>query len=142
MGARNRNNGAMKVLSAATVFALACLRCATAQVDIVDPQLLGTVMVVRGTDAYVFGGMGTNSSAQQDSLEYASGLQDVWMFDFVTSLWIEVSPNNAPSRGGKCPTAEGVKKMTSGARSTVAVSPSLCLLWGIAAVVALTAGRA
>merc|ERR1711871_155211 len=50
---------------------------------------------------------------QQDSLEYSSALEDVWMFDFVTRMWTELSPQRV-ARTKSCPTAEGVTKLTSG----------------------------
>merc|ERR1711904_561675 len=53
----------------------------------------------------------------QDSLEYSNALEDVWMFDFVTKMWIEASPQRY-ARKANCPTAEGVVKLTSGARRT------------------------
>merc|ERR1711998_752752 len=45
---------------------------------------------------------------QQDSLEYSTALEDVWMFDFVTRMWSELSPQRI-RRAAACPTAEGVE---------------------------------
>jgi len=50
---------------------------------------------------------------QQDSLEYSTALEDVWMFDFVTRMWSELSPQRI-RRVASCPTAEGVEKIESG----------------------------
>merc|ERR1711988_838391 len=169
----------------AAAVALGCfvqLISIAAQTEVVDPQLLGTTMVVRGTKLYVFGGLGTNSTIpsdvlwefdtstrlwaaktpssadkppgrmfhsatmtydgrymvvyggmacftliqmvslekglkeyhmQQDSLEYSTALEDVWMFDFVTRMWSELSPQRI-KRVGACPSAEGVQKIESG----------------------------
>merc|ERR1712227_386329 len=54
---------------------------------------------------------------QQDSLEYSSALEDVWMFDFVTRMWTEMSPQRY-ARRASCPTAEGVKKLSSSSDRT------------------------
>merc|ERR1719231_941166 len=54
---------------------------------------------------------------QQDSLEYTSALEDVWMFDFVTRMWTEMSPQRY-ARRASCPTAEGVKKLSSSSDRT------------------------
>merc|ERR1712070_241685 len=58
---------------------------------------------------------------QQDTLEYASVLEDVWMFDFVTKMWMEVSPQQY-TRSATCPTAEGVKKLESAANRQASIS--------------------
>merc|ERR1711988_598192 len=50
---------------------------------------------------------------QQDSLEYSTALEDIWMFDFVTRMWSEMSPQRI-RRVASCPTAEGVEKIESG----------------------------
>merc|ERR1711865_930893 len=51
---------------------------------------------------------------QQDSIEYASGLDDVWAYDFVTKMWLELSPLSVKTRGD-CMTADGVTRITAGA---------------------------
>merc|ERR1712100_592828 len=153
--------------------------CVRGQEVVNDPHLLGTSMVIRGLKMYVFGGMGTNSTApsdvlwefdlgtrlwtavtpssndkppgrmfhsavmsydgrymivyggiacfsriqmvslekglkeyhmQQDSIEYSSAMEDVWIFDFVTNMWSELSPSQY-ARRPTCPTAEGVTKL-------------------------------
>jgi len=74
---------------------------------------------------------------QQDSLEYTSALEDVWMFDFVTEMWLEVSPQRY-TRTADCPTAEGVKKLENGAIHGVSVTiwlQVLLILMSIAASV-------
>jgi len=55
---------------------------------------------------------------QQDSIEYSTALEDVWMFDFVTRMWSELSPQRV-RRAATCPTAEGVEKLESGAAHLV-----------------------
>merc|ERR1711959_885171 len=51
---------------------------------IVDPQLLGTTMVIRGSkQVVVFGGIGTNSTSPQNTL---------WSFDLGSRLWSAITP--------------------------------------------------
>merc|ERR1712100_558748 len=52
---------------------------------------------------------------QQDAIEYSTALEDVWMYDFVTRMWSEMSPQRVKRRA-VCETAEGVVKLTSGAQ--------------------------
>merc|ERR1711871_1871555 len=50
---------------------------------------------------------------QQDSIEYSTALEDVWMYDFVTRMWSELSSQRI-ARVAACPSAEGVEKIESG----------------------------
>merc|ERR1712070_534217 len=54
---------------------------------------------------------------QQDSIEYSQGLEDVWVYDFVTNMWLELSPLRTQTRGD-CITADGVTRIQSGAGRT------------------------
>merc|ERR1712100_479109 len=54
---------------------------------------------------------------QQDAIEYSTALEDVWMYDFVTRMWTEMSPQRYAGRAS-CPTAEGVKKLSSSSDRT------------------------
>jgi len=55
---------------------------------------------------------------QQDSIEYSAALEDVWMFDFVTKMWTELSPQRIKRRA-TCPEAEGVTKLANDSRRRV-----------------------
>merc|ERR1711959_562105 len=74
---------------------------------------------------------------QQDSLEYSASLEDVWMFDFVTKMWMEVSPGRY-TRARACPTAEGVVKLTSGSNRRVQASWLTMVLIAIMPVIFAT----
>jgi len=72
---------------------------------------------------------------QQDSIEYSQGLEDVWVFDFVTNLWLELSPLKTATRGD-CASADGVTRIKSGAsRQKAHILVSLLLpaltLWAL-----------
>merc|ERR1711934_528508 len=41
---------------------------------------------------------------QQDSIEYSNALEDIWMYDFITRMWSEMSPQRIRRRVN-CPTA-------------------------------------
>merc|ERR1712167_274597 len=75
---------------------------------------------------------------QQDSIEYSSAMEDVWMFDFVTRMWTEMSPQRY-ARRASCPTAEGVKKLSSSSDRTSTQSWFRTL--GLSFLVAVLAAR-
>merc|ERR1711959_823011 len=74
---------------------------------------------------------------QTDSIEYSTALEDVWMFDFVTRMWSELSPQRY-ARRASCPTAEGVVKLTSGSNRRVQASWLTMVLIAIMPVIFAT----
>merc|ERR1711934_1281784 len=75
---------------------------------------------------------------QTDSIEYSTALEDVWMFDFATRMWSELSPQRY-ARRASCPTAEGVKKLSSSSDRTSTQSWFRTL--GLSFLVAVLAAR-
>merc|ERR1711865_1159770 len=56
----------------------------------------------------------TEYHIQQNSIEYAQAMEDVWVYDFVMRMWLELSPLRTQTRGD-CVDADGVTVLTSGA---------------------------